>query len=253
MTALMLSGRELRNVPLDFDWPRERVWEGYLMPRHLLLEHCTQCSGSGYSAQAQQLERTFYDFDRDATGNGGWNDKLTQDDVDYLLANGRLRTWVTDDSQRGGAWQTLPLTAQQVNDAQRGGPMADYAHDGINRYLLIKHRCEQLAAPHVCSTCDGQGEVGTPEQRAAHDAWQPTDPPTGDGIQMWETVSEGSPVSPVFANSPQGRLDLAAWLSEHHNLVGSLRSRDEWMRIFDSSMSAVNLQTGEVETPDSQP
>ena len=30
-------------------------------------------------------------------------------------------------------------------------------------------------------------------------SWKPTEPPAGDGYQIWETVSEGSPISPVFA------------------------------------------------------
>jgi hypothetical protein len=34
------------------------------------------------------------------------------------------------------------------------------------------------------------------------------DPPTGKGYQMWETVTEGSPVTPVFTNAE----DLAHWL-----------------------------------------
>lgn len=38
-------------------------------------------------------------------------------------------------------------------------------------------------------------------------------PPTGDGYQLWETVSEGSPISPVFA-TPE---ELARWLVEPGN------------------------------------
>ena len=38
--------------------------------------------------------------------------------------------------------------------------------------------------------------------------WEPTDPPTGDGWQLWQSVSEGGPVSPVFAE----REGLVAWL-----------------------------------------
>jgi hypothetical protein len=40
------------------------------------------------------------------------------------------------------------------------------------------------------------------------DAWEETDPPEGDGWQLWETVSEGSPISPPFATSGE----LVAWL-----------------------------------------
>lgn len=37
------------------------------------------------------------------------------------------------------------------------------------------------------------------------------DPPEGEGWQMWEDVTEGSPMSPVFA-TPEG---LAQWLADN--------------------------------------
>ncbi len=36
-----------------------------------------------------------------------------------------------------------------------------------------------------------------------------SEPPEGEGWQLWETVSEGSPVSPVFESAEQ----LADWMS----------------------------------------
>ena len=36
------------------------------------------------------------------------------------------------------------------------------------------------------------------------------DPPIGDGWQMWETTSEGSPMSPVFSTAEE----LARWLAD---------------------------------------
>lgn len=39
------------------------------------------------------------------------------------------------------------------------------------------------------------------------------EPPKGDGWQVWETVSEGSPISPVFA----ARDAVVAWLVEHED------------------------------------
>lgn len=40
---------------------------------------------------------------------------------------------------------------------------------------------------------------------------EPFEPPDGDGWQLWETVSEGSPISPVFTD----RDAFAAWLVEN--------------------------------------
>lgn len=49
-----------------------------------------------------------------------------------------------------------------------------------------------------CHTCFADaGEAGTVG----------VDPPAGDGWQLWETVSEGSPISPVFP-TPEGLIDF---------------------------------------------
>ena len=46
---------------------------------------------------------------------------------------------------------------------------------------------------------------------------EPNEPPEGEGWQVWETVSEGSPVTPVFATSNE----LVDYLAE---------GGDEWCR-----------------------
>lgn len=55
------------------------------------------------------------------------------------------------------------------------------------------------------------------ERDAWYDNFVPTEPPAGDGWQVWETVSEGSPVTPVFATDE----DLAHYLST---------TGDDWSR-----------------------
>lgn len=49
-----------------------------------------------------------------------------------------------------------------------------------------------------CEDCGGQGFVFTNHY----------DPPTGDGYQVWETVSAGSPISPVFVTPDE----VVGWL-----------------------------------------
>jgi hypothetical protein len=48
----------------------------------------------------------------------------------------------------------------------------------------------------ICKVCGGEGL--DPAVKEAYEAWQCEGPPQGPGWQLWETVSEGSPVSPVF-------------------------------------------------------
>lgn len=196
-------GREIKRVPVNFDHPIGDVWPGYLFPDELTLPPCPDCNGEGWSPVARQLSETFYPHQA-GSDVAAWCDKLTQDDVDHLVAEGRLRG-------REG------VTAAEVNAANGPGRRHDWSlnHDAINRWLLIKRRAVALGADPKCSRCDGDGNIGTPEQRAAADNWERTEPPTGDGYQLWETVSEGSPVSPAF-DSAEG---LARWMSENRCTV----------------------------------
>lgn len=249
-------GREVRRVPLDFDWPLNKVWEGFLMPDRLDGEKCPDCK-SGYSPQAQNLYDLWYGylpFDPSSTGstpwrhdsppvrafaernvgnspdfygsgeaaivregqrlanlfNEQWSHHLSQDDVDALIAADRLWDF-TSQVVPGKGWQKIepPVhpTAEQVNAWSIGG----FGHDGINASVVVRARCEREGIDPICQTCNGHATVEKYEgQRAEAEAWEPTDPPAGDGWQLWETVSEGSPMSPVFATADE----LAGWMSD---------------------------------------
>ncbi|WP_435109796.1 hypothetical protein [Nocardiopsis synnemataformans] len=218
-------GRQVRRVPLSFDWPLGQAWEGFLMPKALHLPPCPDCRhgedyATGYSREAWAVHATFYPLMISGSRTHGerlaWCDKLGQVEVDHLVAEGRLRQLrqrvPTEDNPRTWEWTSVPRTAAEVNAANgRGTPMlGDLHHDGVNRMILVRHRCELLGINMACPTCGGNADVGTPEQRAAHEGWRPTDPPTGEGWQLWETVSEGSPISPVFPSSE----GLVAWMSD---------------------------------------
>lgn len=66
-----------------------------------------------------------------------------------------------------------------------------------------------------------------------------TPPPSGDGYQMWETVTEGSPCSPVFANAEE----LATWLSENDDSVTGGSSAEDWLRFINGAGWAPSLGT----------
>lgn len=46
------------------------------------------------------------------------------------------------------------------------------------------------------------------------------DPPEGEGWQVWETVSEGSPIGPVFATSEE----LVAWIVSEGHTQGAAKA-----------------------------
>ena len=55
------------------------------------------------------------------------------------------------------------------------------------------------------------------------------EPPEGEGYQLWETTTEGSPLSPVFPS-----LDvLCAWAADNATLFGDFKvSKDVWNKIL---------------------
>lgn len=205
-------GREIRRVRLDFDWPLNKVWSGFLNSRPGPRK-CKACDGSGENRATHQIAEDFYDF----AGTGRrWCDKITQDEVDALIAHNRL--W--DFWRRVGpnGWEDIAprpvVTAEMVNAASRHGPTfrGFSAHDGCNRYILIETRARRLGVYGRCKKCRGEGATWRrPKDKRRYDRWQSSNPPKGGGWQVWETVSEGSPVSPVFA----AQQSLVAWLVAH--------------------------------------
>ncbi len=249
-------GREVKRVPLDFNWPRNKVWKGFITPDELHEDPCPAGCEGGYSWQYTALKNLWYGHGgfspamtgstpwtidtpairrtaerhveqapefygwgeravvREATRlrdlyNARWMHHLTQADVDVLLAEGRLRE-LTHQWVQGSGWQPREgadnPTAALVNEWSLIG----FGHDSSNAWYVIKARCERYGTPTECPVCDGHGGLEVyPGQREDREKWEWTEPPEGEGYQLWETVSEGSPISPVF-QSPE---DLARWMT----------------------------------------
>lgn len=252
--------REVRRVPLDFDWPLNTVWAGYLSPESLREATCRFCDGTGYSPAARRLHDRWYGdapFHPSETGsepltpdtpavrafaernvrtapefyggdesairregarlagmwNGQWAHHLHQNDVDALVAAGRLydftHTWA-----KGSGWVPKDpqpvVTAAEVNEWH----ILPMGHDSINSSVVVEAACVRTGQPFECPRCAGHGTVEKhPGQRAEAEAWEATEPPAGDGWQLWTTVTEGSPISPVFTTAE----GLASWLTEPGN------------------------------------
>jgi hypothetical protein len=146
----------------------------------------------------KQLQDDWYDL---ANTGRKWSDKLTQDEVDALVAHGRFRTR----DPKSDKWVSVPRTAEEVNEANRGGlGFNELYHDAINRSICLEVRAKRLGIYKMCDKCGGEGVIWTSaEDKAKYESWKASDPPVGEGWQLWETVSEGSPITPVFATSEE--------------------------------------------------
>jgi len=211
-------GREARRVPLDFDWPRRKVWDGYLMPERLHPAPCpSPTCANGYSQEGAWLQKVAYVLSGSAEASSGrrplhpWLEPLRN--ISY---GSEVR-----DPGPGFAALIDGLTGQA------GGA---FGHD-VHRVATALRKAAGLPREwEVCQVCKGSAGVEAyPGQEAEAEAWEATEPPTGDGWQMWETTSEGSPISPVFA-TPEA---LAEWCATGATVFGYDRvSAEKWLQII---------------------
>lgn len=176
-----------------------------------------------------------------------WCHHLIQADVDALVEAGRLPDFthrprspaqveqLKAQAQAGGSgcWLEEPNgyhpTAAEVNAWSLGG----MGHDAINHGVCVEARCAREGVPSTCARCAGSAKIWpTPDIQKQCDEWEPTEPPTGDGYQLWQDCSEGSPVSPVFTTLD----DLCAWAADHeHTFAAFKATAEEWKKMLESN------------------
>ena len=256
-------GRMIKRVPLDFDYPLHKVWIGYLNPySKLYMKNCADCKNSGISVIGRILKDLWYGWNdsfpmkgfktredylkqmadtrlRDhilglihrvetaparKTENGhsvqGWIYNLDEFEVKYLWTENRLRDFKEQPD------------AEQVNQ----WALRSMGHDSLNQYLVSEFCAQRWGydAKELlwCSTCRGHGHTfETGYHRYICENWVKIEPPTGEGWQLWETVSEGSPISPVFAD----KAGLAQFMVETEGIsfAGAMNFIDEeWAPSF---------------------
>ena len=249
-----MGHRTLKRVPLNFQAPLHKVWKGYINPYPGPLT-CNLCDGSGHNAATKKIADEFYDSDGFGVrwaynynvGPDGlpatrppwqvigqcrrWCNNITQDEVQALVDGGRLisftHTWTQGEGWKRREDGYIP-TAEEVNAAESRGGLD--GHDAWNRWILIEARAKRLGVYGTCPRCKGKGEKFPPRiHRRPYKAWRECEPPTGDGFQLWETCSEGSPISPVFASADK----LADWCAENATIFADEKiSHEDWFKMF---------------------
>ena len=173
-------GRELKRVPMDFDWPIHQTWKGYICPYSS--HPCKACKDHpGYSKEAQQIRHDF------------WS-----------------------------------------NNSALIGSRETYQH-------VIK-TCEERGVSANCTACNGEGEFWHSEEiKNLAENFEGYDPPSGEGFQLWETTSEGSPISPVFPSLEE----LCQWLCETGASWFGSHTADynQWMSMLSKGDTSMTIET----------
>ncbi len=269
-------GRELKRVALDFDWPENKVWKGFLNPHYAKSHDCVACGGSGSSPEAILLKNKWYGYvpfypeergstpflathpavrkfaernvrhspefygtseaaiDREASRlamhfNQRWMHHLNADDVAALIEGGRLYG-LTSTFVQGKGWQpkepAYTPTPEEVNLWSISGGMG---HDSINQWIISSAECKRFGVADRCHVCEGDGTIwDSPEDEKAAEDWTKEEPQKGKGYQIWETVSEGSPISKVCA-TPE---ELAQHMAGRKWSADDGSTYETWMRFI---------------------
>ncbi len=288
-------GREIKRVPVGFDWPRKQKWPGYLNPFYVA-EKCGPCGGTGYGPAARRFKDEWYGYshfnpastgskpfgpghpaivamatrnvcgrfdgdqyvvrpetpsDRPAIAaearrlardcfDSHWSHHLSQADVDALVAADRLRDLTHTYNQKDGWKPKDPPyhpTAAEVNE------WSLTTFHGPDNYVCIRERCKREGEPHECDRCKGHGEIWPNEAaKWLFEAFVKIDPPEGDGWQVWETTSEGSPITPALASAEE----LARWCVENGASVfgGQTADYSTWLAFISEGGSAPSMVSG---------
>ncbi len=184
-------GCEIKRVPLDFDWPLGHPWEGYVPPPDGCVE-CHSCRGlegrpTGYSRLGNAIYASA-EFNAKKGLLPSEAEDLTPEELRFLIA---LQRSVAPEYRRHNK---IPYTygGSTVTDPRM------VAYD-IMRHLAKTLRVS-LTKTFMCPVCKGECRVVADEtQHQARRRWRRKAPPKGKGWQVWETVSGGSPITPVFA------------------------------------------------------
>lgn len=187
-------GREVRRVPLDFDWPLDELWEGYLLPDRLREDDCPDCDGRGTTAAHQWVEQIAALC------------LLLNQDLNSQQQGRPMHPYFNDTGSRAGRRPSPDIAEFAIGLAGRGEP--GRFHDSIDNWNATDKLIEAAGLdPEVwgkCQSCGGHGTTERyPGQREDAEAWEPHDPPEGEGWQLWSTTTEGHPMTPVFATDEE--------------------------------------------------
>jgi hypothetical protein len=198
-------GREIKRVALDFEWPLEKIWKGYLNP------HYKRCSAEDCRGGETAASTWVFAIANLIAMLG--EQAASAPHAKALRARGQIypHPYLTEwafaplkDRSTRGAPDLMPFTEELLDfvaglAGKRLNPGPFNGNPEIEIYKkLLKAAGIDRKNWGSCKVCKGTGVH--PDARKAYENWKPEEPPAGPGWQLWETVTEGSPISPVFVH-----------------------------------------------------
>ena len=217
-------GREVKRVDISFNWPLNKIWQGYINPYYKDQKDCPFCNGSGYNKATKRISDEWYSFE---DRSKQWCHNITQDEVQALVDKNRLMNF-THTFISGKGWikkdpAYIP-TAEEVNEWSK----TRLGHDAINQWICVEARAKRLGVYGNCEYCNGEGVIWlNPVSKDNYNNWKSEEPPEGNAYQLWETTSEGSPCTPPF-NTPE---ELAQYCvdSRVSSFASNTENYDTWL------------------------
>ena len=190
-------GREIKRVDIDFEWPMKQTWKGYYNPYASL--ECRACERTGLCEEFRQIKRRVLQIEH---GGGFLTNRLTKEEAEALKEEGLLDVAIEEEILNE---HPTPGEVEDFysDDAYFATP---YRNDTKIRFFLTKMRAKNqgIWESRECSACESKGHFWfSDEIEEKSEQWEREDPPEGEGWQVWETVGEGSPITPVFENGEE--------------------------------------------------
>lgn len=233
-------GRLLKRVPLDFDWPMKSIWKGYINPFHSV--DCPYCHddvndySDGLSKEARQYRRRFYGY------QNNWpyiqhpyrsNERYCPKALPYSMEKWEYDFMVSDENpykdELFGKDVKIPAY-EDVADFFLRNRWMDMQFDHCMESALIQEYCRRNGYDYLCPHCHGDGQLWYSEEvKQLSENFKKMEPPIGDGYQLWENTSEGSPQSPVFATLDE----LCEWCGNNATTFGDYTAtKEEWKQML---------------------
>lgn len=219
--------KELKRVPLDFAWPLNKVWKGFLNPYQsdAYCMECPYCTGTGASPAINRLKDRWYGyiaFNPSETGStpfGPFHPKvvafarrhveqspefymkqqnITDKNVAIFVEAKRLsdmwdKRWCHHLEQEDVdiLWEdgclSRAFTEKPTAKQVNEWSLTGFGHDSCNQWIVAKAKCMRSGDPIQCLYCHGDGSL-----------WEKD--ANGKSYQVYadEWVAEQPPLGPGF-------------------------------------------------------